>query len=253
MNELFQERRKELFILIGLILILLITVYFLFIHPKYSEVAAKKSQNLTTETEINQLESQIQKLKKADKREDTFRIQKKIPETDDMDKLLLKLEEIEGKSKIRIEKIEFSYDDRKEVLKKSEEEAPIIKEDDEDAKEKGEDSDDESAEANDETNDEEIDVDDEANADEQESDQKTEDEQEAKLKAIEIEMVVNSPNYLSFNTFVTEFEKLERIVFVSELEFIKPAEYELYFEEVYDGTVAHKIKFQTFTYTDEVK
>lgn len=252
MNELFQERRKELFILIGLVLILVTTVYFLFIYPKYSEAATKKSQNVTTETEINQLEGQIQKLKKADKREDIFHLRKKIPETDDMDQLLLKLEEIEGMSRSRVEEIELTYDDGEDVLEKSEEEAPIIKKDDEESEEKDKDSDRESDEDNDDEADkeEEEDADDEVDSEEEKSDQEAEDEQEAKLKAIEIEMVVNSPTYLSFNTFVTEFEKLDRIVFVSELEFIKPAEHELYFEKVYDGTVAHKITFQTFTYTE---
>lgn len=250
MNELFQERRKELFILIGLILVLILTIYFLFIFPKYKEVDTKQTNIATVETNINKLKTDIKKETEEENRADTFKLRKKIPENEEIEKLLVKIEEIEGMSTSRVEAIGFTYQDGEEILQESEDETPIFKEktiEDEEEIEEKEKDDEGAAREREEDEEETLDDSEEETVETTEEDE----EAEAKLKTIEIELEVNSSDYLSFYTFISEIEKLERIVFVSELEFVKPAEEEIYFNDVYDGTITHKVHLQTFTYEDE--
>lgn len=238
MNEMFQEKRKEYFILVGLILVLIGTIYFLFVHPKYAEIDSKRESNFTTETKISSLDQEIQNLKKEDEKVNLFELRKKIPEHDEVEKLLLHLEEIEGLTRSRIENIDFTYEDGESVLQRSEEVAPVIEEEAE-------------ADETDEDTDQETEDDTSAEIDASlESDKTDRSDIDSKLKTIEIQLEVNSPNYLSFIQFITELENLDRILFVSELDLTKPTEQQMHFDDVFDATISHNITLQTFTYKD---
>lgn len=240
MREQFDERRRELFILLSLIIVLILTVYFVFVFPRYKKIDTQSTSIKTLEADINLLEEKVFNLKAENEHESTFNLRKKMPEQDEMEKFLIDLEEIEGLSRSRVTHVDFAYSQGEDVLVTSENEM-INKEEPE------KDSDDEIDDEEVDNNEEQISEDDIEEIERVESD---DNEETSNLETIQITLEVDSPNYLSFMHFLMELEALERIMIVSELDFTQPVEQDWTISEEFDGTVNHRIELQTFTYKE---
>lgn len=219
MNNIFQEKRSTFLLLVGLLILLLIVLYFAFIGPLLSDLKGKKVSQEILQNDITVLEKQLEQLDdvQEDLEQEQLDLQRKVPLTRELEEIVLILQDIESHSSSLIRSIDFHYDsslpssnffrelDSDEVLEDEEvEESPAI-----DLSEKPE-----------------------------------------NLQLITIQMDISSPNYDEFLSFITEIEQQERIMSVSRLNFIKPGEESLVFAEEPNEQVTHQVELITFYYKE---
>lgn len=221
MNNLFKENARIFSLLLVLLFVLLIVVYFVFVSPLSKQLKAAKQNVSNLETEISVLEASRNQSKDS-LDSDTLLLEKKVPITPELEDLLLTFQEIELTSDSRIENIEFSYDGK----------LP------ENHSGSGESQENQSNDTNDEN------VATENNESEQANTRNG--NKPEFLKVITAKMDVLSPDYDSFQVFLQELEKCERIMRVDKLTFEKPAE-----KEQLEGsgeTITFTIEATTFYY-----
>ena len=98
----------------ALVMALLFAVYYYIVLPKQEEAEAKQSTVDSLNSEISTMKEQIALLEEgnSDAVDNEFTIRKKLPESREIDELLLSLEEIEYISDTRIVGVSFNnYDD----------------------------------------------------------------------------------------------------------------------------------------------
>lgn len=218
MNNLFKENARIFSLLLVLLFVLLIVVYFVFVNPQSKQLKAAKQNVSNLESEIAALEASRNQSKDS-LDSDTLLLEKKVPITPELEDLLLTFQEIELVSGSRIENIEFSYDG----------ELP------ENHSGSGESQENQSNDANDATENNESEPINTSNGNKPEF-----------LRVITAKMDVLSPDYDSFQEFLQELEKRERVMRVDKLTFEKPAE-----KEQLEGsgeTITFTIEATTFYY-----
>lgn len=245
MNEQFQERRNIYLALAGLILILLIVLFFAVLKPMLDEKSTNEAEALTLQKQVDDLEIQKKRAKNsADFGQDESTLYKaKMPLNPSLDELMRSLEEIGAVSMSRIDKVEFAYDG----------DIPLG-----DKEEESSDPDNAVADSNAGTDDEAT-----ANTDQNENSgtTTTTDNKVAQLElqapenlhTIAMRMEVASPDYEHFDQMMKEIEKLDRVTLVNTLEFKKPAEAELVLDQNPDETVTCTVELITFYYDGPVK
>jgi len=237
MNELFQEKRNLFLLLAGLILVLLIVLYFVFIQPLQSDRKTSEANIVTLKEDIHALKTKQKRSKKASVQEDSLLFKDELPMTPDLDVLLRSLEEIETVSSSRISKIEFAYDAN---LPKPEEEETAK------ADVKVEASDGTEAKAEVKTN-----VTDDTDKPEEELPILK--DVPAGLHTIAMRMEVASPDYQRFDQLMKAIEKLDRVTLVHTLEFEKPAEAALVLESFPNESITCQVELVTFYYDTDAK
>lgn len=225
MNNLFKENARIFSLLLVLLFVLLIVVYFVFVNPQSKQLKAAKQNVSNLESEIAALEASRNQSKDS-LDSDTLLLEKKVPITPELEDLLLTFQEIELVSGSRIENIEFSYDGELPEKNTGSEES----------------KDNQSNENSENSND--------ANKTNENDDSQPAGTSESSkpefLKVITAKMDVLSPDYDSFQEFLQELEKRERIMRVDKLKFEKPAE-----KDLLDGsgeTITFTIEATTFYY-----
>lgn len=251
MNEQFQERRNIFLALVGLILILLIVLFFAVLKPMMDEKNAEQASALEAEKNVKDLQLEKKRLdnNKVSTEDQEFLYEKKMPLNPSLDELMRSLEEIAAVSMSRIDKIEFAYDgelplpeaDKKDVNVEVETPAADASTD----------------AAGDSTDTDKTNVKVETNTDEQDKAISPEStalawEAPENLHTITMRMEVASPNYQSFDTLMKEVEKLERVTLLNTMEFKKPAEAELVLNENPDESVICTVELMTFYYDGPV-
>jgi hypothetical protein len=223
MNNIFQEKRSAFILLVGLLFVLLIVIYFAFLKPFTDELKGKESSSLDLQDEIARLEKEMSRLDDIENELaiEQISLQKKIPLTEELEKLVLTLGEIELVSLSHIETIEFHYDGSLPTT-------DFLVETEAD---------------NEAASDEETEHSTEANPAIDFS------EKPASLEIITIRMDVVSPTYEDFLHFITEIEKQERIMSISRLQFEKPGEEELIIAEESNEAIIYNVELITFYYT----
>lgn len=228
MNNLFKENARIFSLLLVLLFVLLIVVYFVFVNPQSKQLKAAKQNVSNLESEIAALEASRNQSKDS-LDSDTLLLEKKVPITPELEDLLLTFQEIELVSGSRIENIEFSYDGELPEKNTGSEES----------------QDNQSNENSENANDANKTNENNENGDSQPADTSESSKPEF-LKAITAKMDVLSPDYDSFQEFLQELEKRERIMRVDKLTFEKPAE-----KEQLEGsgeTITFTIEATTFYY-----
>ncbi|MDN4495518.1 potassium transporter [Ureibacillus aquaedulcis] len=111
--KLSGNKNSSLLLLVALIAALLFAIYYYIVLPKQDNVETLKGSVTSLQTEITSLEGQIATMKEESTTQvsNVFEIRQKLPQSREIDQLLLNLEEIEFVSETRITSIGFnSYD-----------------------------------------------------------------------------------------------------------------------------------------------
>lgn len=234
MNNLFEEKRTLFLLLLSLIFLGLLAVYLFFIQPLSGELRTAKNTSVSLEADIDVFEAKNSpELSKKDI--DTLLLQKKVPLKPELEKLLLTFQEIEQTSGSRIDEVEFEYDGSEPEFDLGQEEE----------KESGENAEDQENSSDEDTDGESQ----EDSAIEENADENTEDSTKPeKLHLVTAKLTVLSPDHEHFMKFIKEIEALKRVTRVDKLEFFKPAEKELEFQENPNETMAFTIHVTTFYY-----
>jgi type IV pilus assembly protein PilO len=226
-NNLFRENARIFSLLIVLLFVLLIVVYFVYVSPQSKQLKAAKQNVSNLESEIAALEANRDR-STDDLDSDALLLKRKVPLNPELENLLLTFQEIELVSGSRIENIVFRYDGELPENDSSSEES----------------QENQSTDADENTND--------ANATAENNDSEPANTINGNnpefLKLITAAMDVLSPDYDSFQEFLQELEKRERIMRVDKLTFKKPAERELL--DGSDETITFTIEVTTFYYEE---
>lgn len=196
-NVLNENKRIFTFILV-LLFILLVVVYFTLVRPLERQQESAENNVNTLNDEIAAYEARLEN-DSGGMDVETLLLEKKVPLTPELESFLLTLQEIELVSDSIIDNVRFRYDGE---LPES-----LIAEDEEIEGETPVESGGESLEEDDAT----VTVAEDENKPEN-------------LRVITAEIDVRTSNYETFQNFLTEIEKRERITRVDRLEFEKPAE-----------------------------
>lgn len=228
MNELFSDKRTGYLVLMALVAVLLGAIYYLFIQPLNEERNSKEVTISAVRSEIALLDSELTAPVEEEENQNSFQLEKKVPLTRELDKLIKSIEEIDLVSEAKIESIEFNnYDEivADSTLVPSEEEAP--------------------AEPND------------VAPEETEVEQPVETPVSpvanstlpSQLKLITFNMNILTKDYDHLNTFIKELESIERIQRIDQIELLIPGEESLLNLD-FKEAISARIQVTTFYYDE---
>lgn len=244
MSDFLQEKKKIVLFTAIILFLLLGLAYFYLITPIKDDVASSKNNVSGLEAEIKSLKAQAEQ---EPTEENTAKLEKKMPTSRSIDELLRHLQEIELVSNSRIDSISFNnYDGEL-----SETDVAI---EDEKENQDGENAGDESTGGTEDgqaVDEAESGADTTTNEDTDtppESDLANDTNLPSNVKLITLNLSVVSPDFEHFQQFLQELEKLERITRVDTMNFTKPAERELLFEEDSTESITMDVQITTFYY-----
>lgn len=243
--KLTSSKNSTIILLILLIAALLFAIYYYFVLPKEEEAENLEISVGSIKSEISTLDSQITEIQegKSKDTENLYALRKKIPETRNIDEVILNIEEIEYSTGVRIDGIEFNnYDENAK-------ESNIIENNNENSEEGNANTENASSEAENTTSNSE-------NASNEKQESTSENTQPvseiasqvpADLKLITLNVKIQAPKLANVKKFIQEIENLERIMHIDSIEYDIPGE-EQQFEET-PQAVAATIQITTFYYT----
>lgn len=213
------NKNSSLLLVIALVAALLFSFYYYVVLPKKEELNSTQNTISSTRTEIRSMQEQIAKLENEQAIEtNIFSLRKRLPQSREIDQLLLNIEEIEYVSGTRVLNINFNnYDSLVSESMKQEQTAPEENTDGEE--EEGEEK---------ETPISSIDI----------------STLPSELKLITFVLDVEAPDYKSLLTFIEEIENLERIMHIDALNFELPGEESVIQNE--EETVTVSVQVTTF-------
>ena len=213
------NKNSSLLLVIALVAALLFAFYYYVVLPKKEELNSTQNTISSTRTEIRSMQEQIAKLENEQAIEtNIFSLRKRLPQSREIDQLLLNIEEIEYVSGTRVLNINFNnYDSLVSESMKQEQTAP--EENTEGEEEEGEEK---------ETPISSIDI----------------STLPSELKLITFVLDVEAPDYNSLLTFIEEIENLERIMHIDALNFELPGEESVIQNE--EATVTVSVQVTTF-------
>lgn len=213
------NKNSSLLLVIALVAALLFAFYYYVVLPKKEELNSTQNTISSTRTEIRSMQEQIAKLENEQAIEtNIFSLRKRLPQSREIDQLLLNIEEIEYVSGTRVLNINFNnYDSLVSESMKQEQTAP--EENTEGEEVEGEEK---------ETPISSIDI----------------STLPSELKLITFVLDVEAPDYNSLLTFIEEIENLERIMHIDALNFELPGEESVIQNE--EETVTVSVQVTTF-------
>lgn len=220
MNNLVSNKKTGFLLIVLVVLMLLATIYYYFVYPLNAEKKSKEVEVSYVQNEIAELQSQLADSEPEQLQENSFILQKKIPNTRALDQLIRSIEEVELISESKIESISFNNYDEAVA------ESALSSTEDEQIE-------------NAETTETEIPISPVANS-----------ELPTQLKLITFNISLLSKDYDHLKMFIEELEKLERIVRIDAIEFFMPGEKERYDMES-EQTVSAQIQLTTFYFDGE--
>lgn len=229
MNDLFSSKQTGYLVISALIAVLLGAIYYFLVYPLNEERNSKEVTISTVRSEIALLDSQLTSPVEEVESHNSFQLEKKVPLTRELDKLIKSIEEIDLVSESKIESIEFNnYDEivADSALVPTEEETTTETEDVAAEDVEGEQP-------------AEIPVSPVANT-----------PLPSQLKLITFNISVLTKDYTHFNTFIKELESIERINRIDQVEFSMPGEEQNYNEET-EEAISAVIQVTTFYYDEK--
>ncbi len=229
MNELVSNKRTGYLLIVALVAVLLGALYFFLISPLQQEKQSKEVVISNVRNEIDLLSTQL--VAPSEEVENSFLLEKKVPLSRELDRLVQSIEEVELISEARVESINFNnYDEivADSSLAATNEEVPLN----------------EPVATTDEASPEgeivsEAPVSPIANT-----------ILPPQLKLITFDITVWTKDYDHLSTFIKEIESIERVYRIDAIEFSLLGEEELYDLEVQEA-VSATIQVTTFYYGDE--
>lgn len=239
------SKNSQTILLVLLVMVLLFAVYYYVVLPKKNEVELLESSISSIQSEIDSLQNQITAVQGVQTKEtsNVFAYRKKLPQSREIDKLLLNLEEIGYVTESKINGINFnSYD---ELVSES----AILPTEEDPTTENGE------AQGT-------ADVEAAENLTTENSDTETTATEQAPVSAIAAESLppelklitfnidVESMNYQYLQQFIKEIEDLDRVMHIDTINYSLPGEENEFAEEPSD-VVSASIQVTTFYYEGE--
>lgn len=234
MMKLTSGKNSSTLLLIALVAALLFALYYYILLPKKEEAASLESSILSTRSEIESIQQQMEELNASKNAEHAtlFELRKKVPATRNLDDIVLKIEETQYVTGTKILSIHFNNYD--ELVSSSQLESPNVPtEEGENADENGEDATTE-AEDSEETPVSPI----------------AKENLPSELKLITFEVRVESPDFNHLVNFIKEIEKIKRIMHIDAINFSLPGE-ENEFDEDSEDSITATVKVTTFYYEGE--
>lgn len=239
MNEYFQENKRSMLLLTGLLFILALVLFFILLRPLMSDLKRQELATIQIQDEITQLEQEIEEFGSITEEVDLEELilENKIPRQRDLDAYILGLQRLEFFTESKIETINFAYDSSINIDAVEEEDAES----------------EETADGNNEA-DENTDADDDEVSPEITTEVTIDptilNEKPEGLEVMTVRISVVSANFDEFIELLKVIENDNRISIVTNLQFTKPAENELYFEDDPSKVVSFEAELTTFYYTD---
>ena len=228
MNELVSDKRTGYLLIVALVAVLLGALYFFLVSPLQQEKQSKEVVISNVRNEIELLSTQLTAPSEVE--EDSFLLEKKVPLSRELNRLVQSIEEVELISEARVESVNFNNYD--EIVADSSLAAI----------------------------DEEVALNEPVATDEASTEGEIVTEAPVspiastilppQLKLITFDITVWTKDYEHLSTFIKEIESIERIYRIEAIEFSLLGEEELYDLEVQDA-VSATIQVTTFYYGDE--
>ncbi|MEK5216301.1 potassium transporter [Psychrobacillus sp. FSL H8-0487] len=225
MNDLISNKRTGYLLIIALAAVVFGAIYYFLIYPLNEEKNSKETSITTVENEIALLDAQS--VVPVEEAGNSMFLEKKVPLTRELDKLLQSVEEVELVSQAKIESIDFNNYD--EIVADS----SLVSTEETATETEGvavEDGEGEQAA--------ETPVSPVANT-----------PLPSQLKLITFNISVLTKDYNHFNTFIKELESIERINRIDQVEFSMPGEEQGYDEE-FEEAISARIQVTTFYYDE---
>lgn len=241
MNEYFEENKRSLILLAGMLFVLALVLYFILLRPLMADYKKEQQAIVDLNNEIQILEAQITQFQETsnDVNLEQLILENKIPRERELDEYILALQQLELHTESKIESIQFAYDSSLEV-------------DEVDSSESGE-----SSEVDTDTEDEtaEDDGQPETESSEEESTEPTIDptilnEKPEELQVMTVKINAISPDFDELIELLKIIESNERISIVTSLQFSKPTEQDLYFADDPSNVIQFEAELTTFYYVE---
>lgn len=219
-------------LLILLIVALLFALYYYVVLPKKDEVTSLESSVSTLKSEVSNLEEQVASLNQEEEPSTSlFALRKKMPQSRELDQLLLNLEEIEYLTDSRILAVNFnSYD---ELISESN---LIPASSEPEQAEETQNSEENTSEENTDETEEKMPISSISTA-----------SLPAELKLITFSLDIEAPTATSLEEFIQEIEKLERIMHIDSIDYSLPGEEDALAEDP-QNHVSATVQVTTFYY-----
>jgi len=239
--KLSSKKNTSLLLLVVLIGALLFAVYYYMVLPKKDQVDSLESSINSLQTEITSLQSQLSSTEAQTKTkvENVFAIRQKLPQSREIDQLLINLEEIEYVAKSRITSIGFnSYD---QLVSES---SIVTNPDEEGETEETTQNETVTEESSDDTNIE-------GEVSETPVSDIAAEALPPELKLITFNLAIEAPEKQNIQKFIKELENLPRIMHIDSINYSLPGEEDEMTEEDEDESVTASIQVTTFYYEGE--
>lgn len=261
MNEYFEENKRSLILLASMLFVLAIVLYFMLVRPIMVDYKKEVEQIDQLNEEITLLETQIESLQEASEDFDVedLILENKIPTKRELDEYILALQALELHTESAIETIQFTYDSSIETEDLTEDEEDTTEteetEDLEDPTDEAEVTEDETEETDEEAQEEEDEEEADEESEEDENPAPTIDpeilsEKPENLHVMTVRISVVSPDFDEFIELLKLIEHNERISIVTNLNFTKPTEEDIYFSDESLDEIPFDAEITTFYYEE---
>lgn len=232
MNNYYQENKRSLLLLSGLLFILAIVLYIIILRPLLADLSHQRKEIFNITSEINVLEQQLENMETSveDFDIEQLMLENRIPTSRDLDAYILSLQRLELLTESKIESVEFVYDSSLDV---AEEETKVRE-----------------TEVESEVVDDDAEVAEEVENDEVTIDPTILHEKPDALQVLTVKLTAISPDFKEFIELLKVIENEERISLVTNLNFLKPTEDELYFLDDPSNLISFEAELTTFYYEE---
>ncbi|MEI4769410.1 hypothetical protein WAX74_07095 [Psychrobacillus sp. FJAT-51614] len=112
MNELFSDKKTGFLIVVALVFVVIGAIYYFLIYPLNEEKQLKEVAVNNVRTEVAVLQSELASPEVEESEVNTFSLEKKVPLTRELDRLIRSIEKVDLISESKIESISFNnYDE----------------------------------------------------------------------------------------------------------------------------------------------
>lgn len=256
MNEYFEENKRSLLLLTGMLFVLALVLFFMLLRPLIGDYKREVQQIDSLNEEIELLNAQIETLQETSNEFDVEQLilENKIPTERELDEYILTIQQLEFHTESKIESIQFTYDSSIAT------DAPV------EGESESEESDDSEDSATDEIeeSDEPVDTEQSEANEEEVKDEESEEEETIlptidpailsekpeELHVMTVRISALSPDFDEFIELLKLIESNERISIVTSLHFTKPTEQDIFFEDNPLKEIPFDAEITTFYYKE---
>lgn len=240
MNDYIQENKRAVILLTVVLFLLTIVLYYFLLRPQMIDLSNKRDDVEAMEEQLQELEQKITSYQEngLDIEVEQLLLEKKVPTERKLDEYIISLQRLESITDSKIEKIEFVYDSNFEIDEETSEGTEEGSEDTEENSEENEAEDVLEENENDESEDE-------INVDPVILNEKPEE-----LQIITVKLTAISPDFEDFIKLLELIENDERISIVTNLQFNKLTEDDIFLVENPLDIIPFEAELTTFYYAE---